>query len=89
LQRGEQLEVSEDIKAAQICQIFRPPLAKSLGDGLWEIRSKLATRNARVIFYTRGREMILLHGFIKKTQQIPHHDLELAKKRKKQHESKG
>ena len=34
-----------------------------------------------MIFHVSGGEMILLHGFIKKTQQTPHHDLELADRR--------
>jgi phage-related protein len=42
-----------------------------LGDGLYEVRSDLAgNKIGRVLFYIdfRGR-MVLLHGFIKKTQK--------------------
>jgi len=46
-------------------------------------------RIARVIFYTKNGEMILLHGFIKKTQQIPQSDLDLADKRRREHEKNG
>jgi len=55
---------------------------------LWEVRSRLSgERIARVIFHISGGEMILLHGFIKKTQQTPHHDLELADRRRREYES--
>jgi len=40
-----------------------------------------------VIFHISGGEMILLHGFIKKTQQTPHQDLELADRRRREYES--
>jgi hypothetical protein len=44
-------------------------------------------RIARVLFYidAKGR-MVLLHGFIKKTQKTPLNDLELARKNKSKHE---
>jgi transcriptional regulator with XRE-family HTH domain len=45
-------------------------------------------RIARVLFYidAKGR-MVLLHGFIKKTQKTPPADLELARKNKALHEN--
>jgi phage-related protein len=55
--------------------------------GLREVRSDLPNgRIARVFFYVSGAEMILLHGFVKKTQKTPEKDLKLANKRKKEHE---
>ncbi len=44
-------------------------------------------RIARVIFHISGGEMILLHSFIKKTQQTPQRDLELADRRRREYES--
>ena len=53
--------------------------------GLWEVRSTLTGgRIARVLFCMHGGRMVLLHGFIKKTQQTPDSDLDLAMKRKKE-----
>jgi phage-related protein len=53
--------------------------------GLWEVRSTLTEgRIARVMFCMHGRHMVLLHGFIKKAQQTPDSDLDLAMKRKKE-----
>ena len=59
------------------------------GDGIYEVRSNLSgDKIARVLFYVdaRGR-MVLLHGFIKKTQKTPQSDLELARKNKRFHEA--
>jgi phage-related protein len=52
---------------------------------LWEVRADLNSgRIARLIFWISGSEMILLHGFEKKTQKTPPHDFELARKRKQE-----
>jgi len=58
------------------------PYCRSLGSGLWEVRSDLTDgKIARVIFCVIGGRMVLLHGFIKKTQATPLGDLRLALKR--------
>jgi len=41
-------------------------------------------RIARVLFCIHQGQMVLLHGFIKKTQQTPESDLDLAVKRQKE-----
>ncbi len=49
------------------------------------MRSSLTTnRIARVIFTLHDRQMVLLHGFIKKTQKTPQDDIEIARKRMKE-----
>ena len=58
------------------------PLVDSLGSGLWEIRSKLSTRIARILFFVQDEELILLHGFIKKTKKTPPAERALALQRK-------
>lgn len=64
------------------------PLCRNLGDGLFEARSNLPNgRTARIIFFIKDGRMGILHGFIKKTQQTPQADIELAKKRKKEMEN--
>ena len=61
------------------------PTCRPLGQGLWEVRSNLAgNRTVRVIFCIAQGQMVLLHGFIKKTQKIPDEDLALARKRMKE-----
>jgi phage-related protein len=60
------------------------PLCRPLGGGLWEIRSSLTgNRIARVIFCAAHNRMVLLHGFIKKTQRTPQLELDMARKRQK------
>jgi phage-related protein len=57
------------------------PLCRSLGKGLYEARVQLKDRIARVFFTIDGDEMIVLHGFVKKSQATPQPDLDLARKR--------
>jgi phage-related protein len=77
--------VGEDIKDVEFSWPIGMPLCRPLGKGLWEVRSDLAGgRIARVIFCIANSQMVLLHGFIKKTQKTPEGDLELALKRKKE-----
>jgi len=62
----------------------RLPLVRSLGKELWKVRSNLPRgRIARIIFCIADQQMVLLNGFIKKTQKIPQGEIELALKRKK------
>jgi phage-related protein len=77
--------IGKDIQKVEFgCPIGRPHCAP-LSHGLWEVRSDL-DRNmiARVIFCIDGGRMILLHGFVKKTQKVAHSDIELARKRKRE-----
>jgi phage-related protein len=60
------------------------PVAKSLGKGLWEVRTDLSSnRTARVLFFVQEARIGVVHGFIKKTQRVPAADLELARRRMK------
>jgi phage-related protein len=64
------------------------PPCRSLRAGLWEVRSNLTGgRIARVLFRVAGGRMVLLHGFIKKSQKTPPQDLALARSRQKEIES--
>jgi phage-related protein len=61
------------------------PSCRPLSGGLFEVRGHISDgRIARVLFGIGEGQMILLHGFIKKTQKTPHEDLELARKRLKE-----
>ncbi len=65
------------------------PVCRPLGHGIFEVRIDLThNRIARVLFYIdRKRRMVLLHGFIKKTQKTTSEDLELARNNKSKHQS--
>src|SRR5437763_1346478 len=78
LSRAERKMIGDDILKIQYCWPIGKPLVGSLGRGLWEVRSRLGDRIARVIFCVQGHTMVLLHGFIKKTQKTPPHDLDVA-----------
>ena len=74
--------IGYDIGLAEFAWPVGMPLCRSLGRGVWEIRSNLASnRIARVIFCVAYGHMVLLHGFIKKTRATPAHDLNLALER--------
>ena len=75
--------IGHDIRVLQKDWSVGAPLIKPLGFGLQEIRSKLDNRMSRVIFVIHNGEIILLHGFIKKTQKTPPQEIDLAKKRMK------
>lgn len=73
-----------DLKRLEFGWPVGMPLCRSLGRGLWELRSSLPDgRIARVIFFLHGAELVLLHGFIKKTQKTPPQEIELAWRRMK------
>lgn len=74
--------LGEDIKDVEFSWPIGMPLVRSLGNGVWEVRSSLARgRIARVLFSIAGERMILLHGFVKKTRKTPKQDIDLALKR--------
>jgi phage-related protein len=53
----------------------------------WEVRSDLPSdRIARVLFSVQQGKILVLHGFIKKSQKTPDGDLALARKRKREFE---
>lgn len=85
LDSADRVSIGKDIAAAEYGWPVGMPLCRALGQGLFEIRSGLTSgRTARVIFCIAGGRMVLLHGFIKKTQKTPKNDLDLAMKRKKE-----
>ena len=84
LPKGECQQVGSDIKSVQYGWPLGLPLVGVLGDGLWEVRSRLASRIARTIFFVQDGTIILLHGFIKKSRATPAQELDLAKRRKRE-----
>ncbi len=73
--------VGADIKTVQIGWPLGMPLVRKIATDLWEVRSTLAHGIARVFFTVVKSEMVLLHGFIKKSQRTPASDLQIAKDR--------
>jgi len=76
--------IGEDIKTVELGWPIGMPLVRKMESDLWEARIDLRGRIARVLFTTQGNQMVLLHGFIKKSQETPRTDLNLARTRLKQ-----
>lgn len=78
--------LGEDLKTVQIGFPMGLPLCRSLGNGLWEVRSTLPMMRAeaRMIFFqdSGAHALVVVHGFIKKTQKTPKRDIEIALRRK-------
>ncbi len=83
LPHDERQEIGTDIKTVQFGWPVGMPVVDHIGGGIWEVRSRLSTRIARVLFALDGNTMMLLHGFIKKDRKTPKPDLDLARARLK------
>jgi phage-related protein len=85
---NDRKRVGEGIKTVEFGWPLGMPVCRPLGGGIYEERTSLErNRIARVLFCIdkKGR-MVLLHGFIKKSQKTPDEDLELAKKNESKHQ---
>ncbi|MGB7189159.1 MAG: type II toxin-antitoxin system RelE/ParE family toxin [Acidobacteriaceae bacterium] len=82
-------QIGVDIKTVEFGWPLGMPVCRPLGDGLYEVRSSLSgNRIARVLFFIDSAErMVLLHGFVKKTQKTPTGDMELARRNKRMYEA--
>jgi phage-related protein len=79
--------LGEDLKTVQFGFPMGLPLCRSLGQGLWEVRSSLTgNREARMIFYhdSDAEALVVLHGFLKKSQKTPKGEIDLALRRKRE-----
>ena len=64
---------------------LRLPHSRAFGDGLFELRPKGRSGIGRAFYcYMVGKQVIVLHAFIKKSQQTPDNELKLARKRLKE-----
>ncbi len=85
LSKDDRRIIGKDIQKVEFGWPIGMPYCRNIQRGLWEVRSRLpGGRIARVIFCIVGGEMVLLHGFEKKTQKTPTHDIELARRRERE-----
>ncbi|OFW33914.1 MAG: hypothetical protein A3J28_18625 [Acidobacteria bacterium RIFCSPLOWO2_12_FULL_60_22] len=85
LPEAERQAIGKDRLRAQWRWPVGMPLCRTLGNGLWEVRTDLPTkRTARVLLCLYRGHLVALHGFIKKTRATPEEDLALAQKRRKE-----
>ena len=88
LEKSDRQTIGEDIVYVQYkWPIGKPPGAltcEALCGTVWSVSSKIGNRIARVLFAVEQSEMILLHAFVKKTQQTNPTDIDLATQRLKE-----
>jgi phage-related protein len=88
LSRNDRRTIGRDIAKVQFGWPVGLPLCRSLGGGLWEMRSSLPSkREARIFFGFHEGTLIALHAIIKKARKAPAEDLGLAKHRLKEVQS--
>jgi phage-related protein len=79
LSPGDRQTIGRDVQKVEFGWPIGMPYCRSLGSGLWEVRSDLTDgKIGRIIFCLLQGRMVLLHGFVKKTQKTPMRDLDLA-----------
>ena len=84
LDKQDRFLIGTDIKTVEYGWPIGMPVCRPMGKGLYEVRTKLAgNRIARVLFCIAEGEMVLLHGFIKKSQNPQKSALDLAVDRKR------
>ncbi len=84
LDKRDRFLIGTDIKTVEFGWPVGMPVCRPMGNGLYEVRTNLpANRTARVLFCIGEDRMILLHGFIKKSQKTTKPDLDLARTRKR------
>ncbi|NER23912.1 MAG: type II toxin-antitoxin system RelE/ParE family toxin [Symploca sp. SIO1C2] len=84
----ERRAIGNNIRTLEYGWPIGMPICKPLRRGLFEVRTNLQDRIARVIFCIHENNILLLHGFIKKTEKISDSDLSLALDRKQKLEQK-
>lgn len=63
---------------------LRLPHSRAFGEGLFELRPKGKAGIGRAFYcFLSGRRALVLHAFVKKSQQTPVRELKLARKRMK------
>jgi phage-related protein len=81
LRKEDRKAVGEDIKTAQFGWPLGMPLIRKIEKGLWEIRSNITDGIARTFFTVEKNTMVLLHGFVKKSQETPPNELKTVRRR--------
>ncbi len=82
--RARFLRISRLIEAEGLHNL-REPYVKHLEGPVWEMRMKGRDGIARAAYVTAtGMRVVVVHVFVKKTQQTPRREIEMALKRAKE-----
>ena len=84
LPKADRKAIGEDIAYVQFKWPIGKPRIDHLRGPIREVRTTLGNRIARTLFAVAHGQMVLLHGFIKKTQRTPGEEIDLATKRFKE-----
>jgi phage-related protein len=85
LDKEDRRIIGMDLMRVQFGWPIGMPLVRSLQDGLWEVRSSLASqRIARLLLCFHQETLVVRHAFVKKTSKTNPADLALAKRRMKE-----
>lgn len=82
---------NEAVRGLELLEEFgntlREPNSKAMSDGLFELRIKFSSDITRIFyFFYINKKIVLTNGFVKKTQQTPPAEIELARKYKADYE---
>jgi toxin-antitoxin system, toxin component, relE family len=67
---------------AEFGNALKEPYVKHIDGEIWELRIKFSSDISRIFYFMwRANTIVLLHGFIKKTQKTPRPEIEIAQKR--------
>lgn len=85
LPKEDRQAIGADIKTVEYGWPVGMPVCRAMTGGLYEVRTHLTrNRTARVMFCFQEQYLVLVHAFIKKSQQTPQADVRLARARKKE-----
>jgi phage-related protein len=85
LPANDKKTIGEDLATLQHGYPLGMPMCRHLVGDLWELRSSMPSkREARLIYFyhSASSNIVVVHGFIKKTQKTPANDIDLAQKRR-------
>lgn len=84
LGKVDRRSIGEDVTTVQYAWPIGMPVVRKLDRDWWEVRTRLSDRVARIIFTVQSDTIVLLHGFIKKSQKTAAVDLDVARQRLRQ-----
>lgn len=80
LNEADRKIVGSDLKTVEYGWPLGMPLCRKIRGDVWEVRSHLTGKNniARSLFCVKDNYLVLLHSFVKKTQQTPKDEIYIA-----------
>jgi phage-related protein len=78
LDPSSRVRLGRDLRRLQAGWPLGMPLVRKMDKDLWELRAKLPAGIARVLFTVHGKDLVLLHVLVKKSQKLPSRELRLG-----------